>query len=318
MAILGLIIFIEIVFLVQSFFILPFSDFFATIFPQALVDLSNQNRERENLADLKINLLLQEAAQMKADDMAAKGYFSHNSPEGATPWDWFEKAGYDFNYAGENLAVNFFDSNDAVEAWMASPGHRANILNKNYTEIGIGVAKGMYEGREAVFIAQMFGSPAVAQAALAPSLPAAPLPVTLNSAPVQSAQTSSLAKISPSAKPAPSPAKNVLTQTQREKPASAAASSVLPAVAKTSGRTESAGVSKAAKILESLSAPRKSFNYVFAAIAGAIFLAIVLKIFIKISIQHHSLVINGVILLIIIAGALVLNQYLFVARAAIN
>jgi hypothetical protein len=96
---------------------------------------------------------------MKANDMAEKGYFAHTSPEGKTPWYWFKQAGYDYSYAGENLAVNFFESKDVAEAWMNSPTHRANIVKKDYTEIGIAVATGMYEGRQSVFVAQLFGTP---------------------------------------------------------------------------------------------------------------------------------------------------------------
>ncbi|MBI3638379.1 CAP domain-containing protein, partial [Candidatus Wolfebacteria bacterium] len=66
-------------------------------------------------------------------------------------------------YAGENLAVNFFDSEDAVNAWMKSITHRENILNTNFKEIGIGVAKGNYNGKESIFVVQLFGSPILQQ-----------------------------------------------------------------------------------------------------------------------------------------------------------
>ena len=96
---------------------------------------------------------------MKARDMAEKGYFAHTSPDGKNPWYWLEQAGYKYQYAGENLAVNFNDSKDVTEAWMQSPTHRANIVKNKYTEVGTGVATGIYEGRKAVFAVQLYANP---------------------------------------------------------------------------------------------------------------------------------------------------------------
>jgi uncharacterized protein YkwD len=124
-----------------------------------LVELANIDRESGKLQGLVVSPILQKAAQMKADDMAAKGYFAHNSPEGFTPWHWFEEAGYDFSFAGENLAVYFSDSAELEKAWMNSPLHRANILGSSFTEIGIATAKGVYRGKETVYVVQEFGRP---------------------------------------------------------------------------------------------------------------------------------------------------------------
>jgi len=145
------------------------SDFLAEIFPKVLVDLTNFQRQTNQTVGLKINPLLEEAARQKAEDMAQKGYFAHNSPEGVTPWYWFRAAGYDFIYAGENLAINFSDSSDVVRAWMDSPGHRSNILNQQFTEIGIATAKGNYQGRPTTFVVQMFGRPTIQLSPLSPS-----------------------------------------------------------------------------------------------------------------------------------------------------
>lgn len=131
----------------------------AAIYSSVLVELTNTHRGDLALNTLKVNPLLEAAAKAKAEDMAKNEYFAHNSPYGLTPWYWIRNSGYDYLYAGENLAVNFTDSEDVEEAWMNSPGHRANILNNNFTEIGIGMANGMYQGREVTFVVQMFGSP---------------------------------------------------------------------------------------------------------------------------------------------------------------
>jgi uncharacterized protein YkwD len=134
-------------------------DSLSAIYASVLVNLTNQNRVAANVSELKVSPILEKAAQMKADDMAAKGYFAHNTPEGLTPWYWFEQAGYKYIYAGENLAVNFEDSEDVETAWMNSRGHFLNIMNPNFTEIGIATSTGIYKGRQAIFVVQMFGAP---------------------------------------------------------------------------------------------------------------------------------------------------------------
>ncbi len=152
------IVLMEIVLIAHFFQIIPTHKFLGAILPDVLVDLTNQNREEINLNTLRKNPLLEEAANLKAKDMASKGYFSHTSPEGIDPWHWFDLVGYDYVYAGENLAVNFFDSHDIDRAWMNSPKHMRNIINDNFREIGIGMATGEYQGRESIFVVQLFGT----------------------------------------------------------------------------------------------------------------------------------------------------------------
>ena len=129
----------------------------ASVLPAVLDNLTNNNRQSEHLAALTDNPLLDKAAELKARDMAEKGYFSHVSPDGKTPWYWFDLVGYNYKTAGENLAVDFNESQDVVVAWMNSPSHRANIVGSTYTEIGTGVATGTYEGSPAIFVAQVYG-----------------------------------------------------------------------------------------------------------------------------------------------------------------
>lgn len=140
-----------------------YPDLLSAVITGVLVDLTNSNRLDVNLNSLTPNDTLAYAAQLKANDMAEKSYFAHTSPEGITPWHWFAEGGYRFIYAGENLAVNFIDSEDVVDAWMNSEGHRANILNGNFTEIGIAVASGVYKGRNTIYVVQLFGRPAIQQ-----------------------------------------------------------------------------------------------------------------------------------------------------------
>lgn len=131
----------------------------ATVLSAVLAQLTNEERQTQNLKILKVNSILNEAAELKAMDMATKSYFSHTNPDGKNPWYWLEQVGYKYQYAGENLAINFSDSKDVTNAWMNSPTHKANIVKGNYTEIGTGVATGIYEGKETVFVAQIYANP---------------------------------------------------------------------------------------------------------------------------------------------------------------
>lgn len=146
---------------VQSLIWVKSSWLVSTILPAVVVSETNDARAKEDLKPLARNDVLDTAAQMKANDMAAHSYFAHKSPDGITPWYWFKRAGYTYAYAGENLAVHFTDSTAVVDAWLKSPTHRANVMNGKYTEIGIGTAKGRYEGFDTVFVVQLFGTPAV-------------------------------------------------------------------------------------------------------------------------------------------------------------
>lgn len=121
--------------------------------------MANGDRAENGIALLTIDPKLVAAAQAKANDMAARGYFAHIAPDGTDPWHWFREAGYDFDYAGENLAVDFSDSGDVERAWMDSPTHRGNILDPRFTHIGIASAQGMYQGRLTTFVVEEFGTP---------------------------------------------------------------------------------------------------------------------------------------------------------------
>lgn len=152
-----------------------------------IVRLTNEQRTTSGLASLNYNPQLEQAAILKAQDMFSKNYWAHTSPDGETPWSFFSKAGYSFKFAGENLAKDFDNSSQVVSGWMESSGHKENILNANFTEIGVGVMNGNLNGSETTLVVQMFGTTTTpATVASAPvtedSASATPLPVavTLN------------------------------------------------------------------------------------------------------------------------------------------
>jgi len=135
--------------------------FASNVAPQALLDLTNQERALNNLPPLKLNRLLSEAAQQKAATMFSYGCWSHNCNQ-KDPWWFFKNVGYDYSYAGENLARDFGESGNVVKAWMDSPTHRDNILNSHYDEIGFAVVNGVLNGEETTLVVQLFGSQDIA------------------------------------------------------------------------------------------------------------------------------------------------------------
>lgn len=121
---------------------------------------TNRHREQDGLLPLRMNAKLNLAAKAKLDDMFRQQYFEHESPDGKTPADVIKAAGYQFIIVGENLALgNYQNDVVLVEAWMDSPGHRANIMDSKFHEIGVAAAKGMFNGKEVWLAVQEFGSP---------------------------------------------------------------------------------------------------------------------------------------------------------------
>lgn len=125
-----------------------------------VIQLVNDSRRAARLVPLAENSKLALAAEEKVADMFRQQYFAHTSPDGRRPWSFFAAQGYRYLAAGENLAVDFLTAAEAEQAFLASPTHRANILNPAYTEIGVGVGQGEYRGRPSIMIAQYFGRPA--------------------------------------------------------------------------------------------------------------------------------------------------------------
>lgn len=159
--------------------------FSSAISSNNIIALTNSSRKVYGLSELKENKKLTLAAQAKAEDMLQNQYFAHTSPDGKTPWSFVEGAGYAYLSAGENLAVNFTESEDVESAWMNSPSHKANILNSEFEEIGIGIALGEYKGKSTIFVVQMFGTAALEKIAFTDTptqvqTQAVPEPVILN------------------------------------------------------------------------------------------------------------------------------------------
>jgi hypothetical protein len=125
---------------------------------EQVIGETNKEREKLGLPPLEMNSSLNQAATLKAQNMLEENYWAHYSPSGKDPWGFILSSGYKFAYAGENLARNFYTSEDTVKAWMNSPSHRENIVSGKYKEIGVAVVDGVLLGQKTTLVVQMFGT----------------------------------------------------------------------------------------------------------------------------------------------------------------
>lgn len=292
---------VEALFLATIFIVFPNTSFFASLIPDVLIDLTNNNRTSDNLVLLTTNPLLTEAAQLKANDMATKGYFAHTSPEGVTPWYWLNEAGYSYTRAGENLAVDFSDSQDVVTAWMNSPSHRANIENGNFTEIGIATAKGMFNGHETTFVVQFFGKPTFVIPAIPKSesetIPTViPEVVVVTPEPVSEPEQVAGAVIIPEDPIFRDSAVTVITSESEQ------AGPVPMVVGAAAPEARSSWVERTA------TAPRATANVILWSFLTVIITALVLAVAIKIRIQHPQIILHGVLLILVVSSLILANS----------
>ena len=115
---------------------------------KAVLSLVNAEREKQGLSSLTLSNKLTAVANEKARDMAENNYFSHTSPTYGTPFQMLQQYGIRYRSAGENIAAGQRTPEEVMRSWMNSSGHRANILNSSYTEIGIGYYAGGSYGTE--------------------------------------------------------------------------------------------------------------------------------------------------------------------------
>lgn len=111
---------------------------------QQVVNLTNQERAKAGLKALQIDTKLTQSAQAKSQDMKNKNYFSHTSPTYGSPFDQMKSMGITYKSAAENIAMGQRNAAEVVDAWMKSPGHKANIMNGSFTHIGVGLSDSGY------------------------------------------------------------------------------------------------------------------------------------------------------------------------------
>jgi hypothetical protein len=152
---------------------------------------TNSQRNANGQSTLVLNDKLNSSAQAKAEDMANRDYWSHNTPDGEEPWVFIDAQGYSYIKAGENLAYGFSDSNATIIGWMNSPSHKANLLDSAFSEVGFGYVNApnfVGTGNETIVVAH-YAKPVVA-AAVSQTQPqnSAPKPVVKSESKPQSEQ----------------------------------------------------------------------------------------------------------------------------------
>ncbi|MEK7564059.1 MAG: CAP domain-containing protein [Patescibacteria group bacterium] len=307
-ALLLILVIVEILFLFQILFVFNKTNFLASVLPAVLTSLTNEQREENNLTPLVENTLLVKAAQMKAQDMASKGYFAHVTPDGKTPWYWLDQVGYRYSSAGENLAVNFFESRDVAQAWMNSPTHRANIVKANYKEIGIGIASGVYKGKDTIFVAQFFGTPTILNLKANSTLFQETKPITTPVAPT----TPETKPVTPTPKLEPTtPITNrnavavasISTQVLGEESASPIQTQAI--------QDKSLFSNTKSFVEKVLSSPRSYANYILGGVLIVTILALLLSLFIRFEMVHHHSVARGAAIVAIVFMMMFINIKIF-------
>ncbi len=344
----GVALVVEAVFFVQTS-TTPAARLFALILPDALTSQTNTERVDDGLGTLRTNLFLTAAAQAKANDMAAKGYFAHYDVNGKSPWDWISAAGYKFAAAGENLAVNFSDSADVTQAWMNSPGHRANILNGTFTEIGIATAEGTYEGHNTIFVVEMFGRPAAGAIAVATTPPpalATPLPTpaatpgpvnttpgtTPLATPVPTPTAQPTVAPATTQRPVPTPTRAPIAAAPRPVPVAVTTAQDTfisvegeePAPTPPTTQAATPGGIRAnfdtfrTSLIESLiTSPKTTVRYIYILLALLVGVALFLKATHRTMRQHPNLILNGLLFVLLVSAIVTVNQYVTLKDATV-
>lgn len=320
--------------------ILPYTNFFAEVSKSSLLSLINQKRAEAGLNSLSEDPKLNQAAYMKAKDMLEKDYFAHTSPDGKGLAYWLAQVNYSYKYAGENLGADFLSSVELLNAWLASPSHRANVMSPNYQKTGIAILSGDFKGQEMIVIVEMFGGFGPINTASASTLPKtkpSPTPSkTISSfpktTPIQNKKQINTSKnqnntppaiVKPSI-PTPKPtSKNIQTQKQTSAPTPTPTLSerekriLEEAIKKNNKPLVRSGVVKGTQI-ENPSLKSKILSeivingdkiskYAFSSALAFVLFSLFLAVFVKIKIQHKDLILRGIFYSLILLAMLFLN-----------
>jgi len=325
------------------FLIYPNPASMAELMNQRVLELTNQARIDNQVETLKIDPSLNQAALAKANDMLKQNYFAHIAPNGKKPWDWINRDDYAYLYVGENLGMNFSSAESVHNALMLSPSHKRNILNNNYQDIGIAILSGMLEGQQTNLLVELFASkksvglaqatkpktttvvsPA-SQPTIQPPVPSTLPPLvqateTLSviSPPEQASSSKVLSSQTPNQEMTPSPDLTVApTSTtmvstnppgnQLNHPANYSPNQEidhhLPPNVSYFAAIKNSSLSLADKFIN-LS------NYIFYGVLILMIIALLINIFVKISIQHKSIIIQTLVLIIIIISLIYFHFHL--------
>ncbi|RLC38035.1 hypothetical protein DRH27_03255 [Candidatus Falkowbacteria bacterium] len=298
--------------------------------------LINHDRSSDNLPRLEINPVLSASALAKAEDMLAKDYFAHYTPDGLKPWDFINRDLYPYTLVGENLAINFTTADSAHNALMNSESHKKNILNSNYSEVGIAVVNGMLDNKNTNVLVELFATKGIAKLAVSgvkqetetavPEVETPKIAVSEDNVATLGEESEAqevLSKVENNHEPIEEEAQygNPLTGEIAEKEEVAEDSIITEeekslVIAQASPNlelenpnnfqaekvknTDQDGIFFTAKVIS-------IFNYVLISILGIFSLALFFNIIIRIKIQHKHVIIQSVIFLVFVSGLIYLK-----------
>jgi len=283
------------------FFTYPDQAQLAAIVAERMVSLVNTERTDSGVAELSVNQELVTAAARKGSDMLEKQYFAHDTPDGKKPWQWINRTEYDYVYAGENLAMDFTSAEVVQAAFMKSPSHRRNILNPKYKEMGVAVLSGEMNGRQTILLVEFFGTQRKDISTLATTQQPA------------SEQPTVVSQVKPETSVVPAqPTKPTVAGEQISEPVNQEIESITPEVP-TEGIIVVAASQQDSKALVDLVIEYS--NIFFIAFLIFILVSLTLNIFIKIRVQHSSVILQTVVVAALMA-AMILVKFHFVEEVA--
>ncbi|NUM25287.1 MAG: CAP domain-containing protein [Candidatus Buchananbacteria bacterium] len=256
----------------------------SAIISSNIISLINQSRTDAGVEALAENEYLTKYAYEKGQDMITNDYFAHDTPDGKRPWQWINRGDYDYVYAGENLAMDFTNAEVVHDAFMKSPSHRRNILNPKYKDVGIAVINGELNGHQTILLVQFFGtkrSDAATSVAQANEIPSQP----------------------PNADQVPV-AEVVETETNPDVLAAGTANEGLIVVT-----TQQQATKPLVNMIVEYS------NIFFIAFLIFMFLSLMLNIFIKIRVQHASVILQSLAVIALLVS-LILVKFHFIEQVA--
>lgn len=278
------------------FFTYPTPAEMSRIIASKMIELTNIARRKNNIHELRVNEVLTASAFQKGQDMIERDYFAHDTPEGKKPWEWINKSQYDYVYAGENLAMDFSSAEMIQEAFMRSPTHRRNILNPNFRDIGVAVVTGEMFGRQVDLLVEFFGTRREEYLALKSQGAIAGQSSSIQDLPSSSEQINQPIQIAGSDREIAPEGEQPLYQGNEFVP-----ESILVL------KTERGWQDRLIDFLLQWS------NILYLAFIIFITLSLLLNIFIKIKIQHGSLILQGLAAIALLA-ALILTKIHFIEK----
>lgn len=306
--------------------------------------LINNYRSEQSVAPLTVNTYLEQAAMQKASDMLANNYFSHYGANGKKPWEWLDKDQYSFVAMGENLAMDFLTAGSVFKAFQISPAHDRNLLQKNYSEIGIAVTNGYLNGHNTNVMVVFFAAPKTIQKATAAAQPSEgsasatpteqpepqPIPTTTTPKPAPvvaapSAQVSAPETVPPAQQsdtelpePLLTDESTLAAQSAEQEPETIIFIEKISGVQDVnvlgtatpneryvfSENFDTGVVFSQGSATQQLIAWSDKFLW---GILIALTVLLIVNIFVKIEVQHKSVLVNAIALILVVSGALYLN-----------